>query len=140
MPVDLLSAFPLITDGVARTVFVRGLEQDMAEILTERGYTVVELMTMPRNNPVEEQTYLLAKCQAMEEGTIAFTTEDRRTLELAMKSAGLLDSKRTMLNLKVDIDGDDVEKMLNWNNSRHTLAENSTVQAAKTFKELKGKN
>ncbi len=135
-----ISAFPLLPPGSSRTIFVRGLAQDIAQELRDRGYTVVELMTLPRSNELEHQQYLLSKSQAVEEGTIEFTTEERRALELEMKAYGLLDSKKTQLNVNVDIDTNDLQKMLNWKDSRHTLADNSTVQAAKTFKELKAKN
>ena len=140
MDLDFLSAFPALPKGATRTIFVRGLQQDIAQKLGERGYVVVELMTLPRTNPLEHQQYLLSKSQACEEGTIEFTTEERRALELEMKAHGLLDSKKTQLNVNVDIDTNDLQKMLNWTDSRHTLADNSTVQAAKTFKELKENN
>ena len=112
----------------------------MAQKLGERGYKVVELMTLPRSTPLEHHHYLMAKSQAIEEGTIEYTTEERRALELEMKAHGLLDAKKTQLNVNVDIDTNDLQKMLDWTDSRHTLADNSTVVSAKSFKELTEKN
>lgn len=48
-------------------------------------------------------------------------------LELKMKAAGMFESKRLNTNVHVSLDSADMEQLLNWNQSRHTLQGNSTI-------------
>jgi len=97
-----------------------------------KGYRVVDLFTMPRGNGVDEEEidYLRAKLQGIEEGTIVAEPEDRQRVELAMKSYGMLGQTKRTQNLNLSIDAKDLAQVLGWNQSRHTLAQNSTVQSA----------
>jgi hypothetical protein len=131
--VDLIQLPTL--DGVTRTVYVSAEGPEAVSSLEQRGYTVVDIFTLPRETPEDHQRFLLAKMQGVEEGTICSTQKDIRALEVAMRAHGLLDKTSRHLNLNVAVDGQTVEQLLGWSDSRHTLRGNSTVQSA----QVKGK-
>lgn len=110
-----------------RVVYVQNLEPEFMEAMKDKGYQPVDLMSLPRGNHVDEVTYLLAKAQAMEEGTVECAVEDRHRLALLMKAYGLLDPKKEQLNLNVTLDGKDVGELLDWKNSHHTLRSNTPI-------------
>ena len=118
--------------GPPRVVYVQGLAESDRTILEARGYRPVELLTMPRVTTDDHQAYLLAKAQALEEGTIPVSAEgeDRTALELEMRAYGLLDKRTTSMNLTLQCDATEVSSLLGWGGSRHTLAGNSTALAA----------
>lgn len=113
-----------------RRIFVRGLEPETKDRLESRGYVVVELATLPRQSTDETVTYLLSKAQAIEERTIETSAEERKCLELEMRAYGLLDKRSLALSLDVSADASELDSLLGWGSSRHTLAGNSTVVSA----------
>lgn len=114
----------------ARVIYVRGIDQPTHKELIQKNYRPVDLMTLPRGSGDEEVKYLFAKLQAYDEGTIPFTEEDRKVLELALRANGCLNPKSMRLNINANIDDKTVDKLLNWGPSRHTLRGSSTVQDA----------
>lgn len=132
--------WPPLSAGVERTVYVHGAPTREAEILRGRGYSVVEVNTLPRNSEQEHLRYLLAKAQGVEEGTIEVDQEGRKVLELEMRAYGLLDKRTTSLNLQVHTTSEEVSQIFGWGHSRHTLVDNSTQQGAARLKisEAKG--
>lgn len=127
---DLLR-FPELPPGSARPVYFDALSQaDLAE-LARRGYAPRLLMSLPRGTPKDEAEYLLAKAQAMEEGTVPATKVLRETLELEMKANRMLGQKSFVARLDVKADKSDIRALLEtWTSSRHTLRGNSTIVEA----------
>lgn len=123
-----LLEFPHV--GFERKLYVRGLDPKIALELMDRGYVPIELATLARETADDQVLYLLAKAQAIEERTIVTDPEERKCLELEMRAYGLLDKKSMALSLNVNADADELDGLLGWGKSRHTLAENSTVLAA----------
>jgi hypothetical protein len=123
-----LERYPPVT--APRIVYVQGLPGREKLLLMERGYRPTELNSLPRSTPQENVEYLRAKCQALEERTIDSTPEDRKRLELEMRSYGLLDHRSVKMTLNANIDTAEVATLLGWGSSRHTLRENSTALAA----------
>jgi hypothetical protein len=112
---------------------VSGVDDLTREHLEGLGYVVVDLMTLPRGEQWQEEAYLKAKMQAVEEGTIDARPEDRHRLELAMKAHGLLVHDRKNFNVNVNLDGKTANELLDWGSNRHTLVDNSTVQSARAY-------
>ena len=62
--------FPALPPGTpARPVYFERLTPTDRAVLFARGYAPKLLMELPRGTPAAEQDYLLAKAQALEEGT-----------------------------------------------------------------------
>ncbi|MFH0982932.1 MAG: hypothetical protein V2A79_15530 [Planctomycetota bacterium] len=114
--------------GVKRTVYV-SLGENASE-LEGMGYNVIDVFSLPRATDDEHRDYLLARLQGVTEGTIKAGPQDIRALELEMRAYGLLDKESKRLNVNVSLGPGDVDKMMGWQRSRHTLADNSTVQSA----------
>ncbi len=93
--------------------------------LVRRGYEPVQLITLPRRTEREHQEYLLARAQGLTEGTIQASEEDRFRLRLEMEAHGLF--KNTGVSVKVNLKGDDMKALFNWEPSRHTLRGNTTI-------------
>jgi hypothetical protein len=109
---------------------VSGLDQATKQWLAGRGYNPIELMTLPRETVDDHRQYLLARCQGMAEGTIMFSDDDRKVLELEMRTYGMLNPTSTSMSIQVKCNAEDINSMMNWTASRHTLANNSTSIAA----------
>lgn len=122
--------FPDLPSGVHRSLVFCGGRVGMKAILTRRGYTCIELNTLPRNTEQDNVTYLLAKAQGLDEGTIIEEEDYFDLLKLQMKAYGLLDKRSTSLNLHLTGDADSIQSLFGWRDSRHTLAGNSTVVSA----------
>ena len=138
MQVDL-SCFPATGRERKRIIYVRGLDPALNTELDGRGYMAIELNSLPRESSEDQVQYLLAKCQAIEERTITTDPEERKCLELEMRAYGLLDSRSVALKLDVSADMQQIEGLLGWGKSRHTLAGNSTVIAAAKPTKRRGK-
>lgn len=127
---DFLARFPQRDSTIERRVFVRGCPPEITAELLSRGYEPVELFTIARDGDEKTDTeYLFAKAQAIEERTIDTTAEERKALELELRARGHLNNS-TRTNYNVRVDGADALSLLNWDTTRHTLSDNSTVQSA----------
>jgi len=122
-----LQRFPPLPGKRRRTIYVSGLDEECRSNLDGRGYTAVELMTLPRDCEQDHVDYVRAKMQAIEEGTIDATDEDRKCLELEARAYGFLDSKKRNVQVSVSADSATIDKLLEWDSGRHTLAGNSTA-------------
>ena len=111
---------------VRRRIYVQNLPPDDRELLIAKGYEPVELLSLPRATDEENCSYIRAKLQAIEEGTVDCTEEGRKRLELEARAYGLLDAKRRQFAVHVS-KTDDLERLLDWDPGRHTLAQNSTA-------------
>jgi len=98
---------------------------DIAEVI-KLGFEPVDISKMPRNTDSENEKYLLAKLQGVEEGTIAISEDQLKALDMELKVAGMYKgTTRTTYNVSVDAS---IESLLaDWKDSRHTLRKNSTV-------------
>ena len=114
--------------GVKRTVYVSLGEN--ASDLEAMGYNVIDVFSLPRATDDEHRDYLLARLQGVTEGTIKAGPQDIRALELEMRAYGLLNKESKRLNVNVSLGPQDVDAMMSWQRSRHTLTDNSTVQSA----------
>jgi hypothetical protein len=122
--------FPLVQeDDRPRRLYFEILRENDRQLLVEKGYDPVALMTLPRRNSYENQVYLLAKAQGIEEGTVWASSESRRQLELSMQAYQMLHSKSVNVNMNIEGTKDDLREVLSWQQSRHTLRGNTTVQA-----------
>lgn len=136
-----LDGFPPVpVEARPRRIYLQILSPLDAEALRGRGYDPMSLLQLPRGTPEHESTYLLARAQAIEEGTYVADKPQMRALELQMKANGMLTSKGVQLRVALTGDVKDAEGILkNWGASRHTLRGNSTVTAAAvSLKQLKG--
>jgi hypothetical protein len=123
-----ISKLPVLPmDARPRRIYVREMNVEEEHELRDRGYDPVGLFALPRRDDAENITYLLAKTQAIEEGTIIASAEERKQLALGMQVFGMLNPKSTRLNLNLNLDSTDIDELLNWQRSRHTLRENTTV-------------
>jgi hypothetical protein len=126
--------YPPLPPGTYRPVYFCGGDEATKALLGDRGYTCIEINTLERHDDASNGAYLLAKLQGLEEGTIKFDYEpetDIALLKAELRAYGL-DTKRSM-SLNMRVSGDDINKLFGWSQSRHTLAENSTVVAAQTL-------
>lgn len=98
-----------------------------ALVLQTRGYAPTVTFTLPRRTDGENQLYLLAVAQGVEEGTISLREESQDMLETEMKSAGLLTNKTITTRVNVNVLQDGIQKVLAWGESRHTLHNNTTI-------------
>lgn len=117
-----------------RVVYFDELGTDEKDFLEARGYSPIILNSLPRNTDREEQDYILAKLQAIEEGTIIADKEQVKVLELQMKAHSMLRQESTRVNVDVKTNKEDIKELLDWGHSRHTLRTNSTV-----VQEIKGR-
>lgn len=122
-----LNRFPALRNSSRRTIYVSGLGDKEREALELRGYGPVELMTLPRETEQDHADYVRAKLQAIEEGTVLADEEDRKRLELEARAYGLLDPKRRQMSVNINADSASIDKLLEWDSGRHTLAGNSTA-------------
>lgn len=121
------SKFPKLKSGSNRTIYVSGLSDDDRLTFELRGYCPVELMSLPRDSEQDHCNYVRAKLQAIEEGTVFADEEDRKRLELEARTYGLLDPKRRQISVNVNAESATIDKLLQWDSGRHTLAGNSTA-------------
>jgi hypothetical protein len=96
-------------------------------VLEQRGYVPIATSSMPRRTDAEQQAYLLGRAQGLEEGTIHLSEEQTEALELQMKSYGLMNTKSTVMRLNVTVTDKGIAQVLDWQRSRHTLHDNTTV-------------
>ena len=122
-----------------RLIYYRGnLTSDEVIELKHRGYNPVDIITLPRSTDEEQRLYLLAKAQAIEEGTIIASAEDRRQLALNMHAFGMLKSKDMSFDVRTNTGTTDVDAVLDWSKTRHTFKDNSTVDiVGRTPEELR---
>jgi hypothetical protein len=126
--------FPSLPEGLQRTLYVAGLEQSKLEALKEKGYSLVDVRTMPRESMVENRACIEAWMQGLSEGTIEENPERRRNLELEAKAHGLLVHKQARIDLKVKADADNLDKVLDQlSNLTDTLkpVSHARIEAAK---------
>ena len=107
-----VATFPHLPKGQQRTVFVAGLPSSVASVFQEKGYLPVDVRTLPRNNPGDNDLAIRAWLQGMEEGTIQPSSEKRRTLELDAKANGLLIQRSLRIEAKVKAEGASLEAIL----------------------------
>lgn len=137
-----LGFFPLRTDSEPRVVYFTKLHPDDKKELVQRGYRPRYLFDMPRGEPQQEVEYLLAKAQAIEEGTVPGGMLEEKLLKLQMLANKMIGTKNTIARINVNLDKTDVKALLaGWGSSRHTLGGNTTIQEAQFLKEepAKGK-
>jgi len=123
--------FPVLAEK-GRPLYFDRLTSEERNLLESRGYAPKLLMELPRGTASQEVDYLLAKAQALEEGTCAGGKEEREIVELEMKAYKMLGDKG---QVKVNINAGRQELMAllsSWGQSRHTLRGNTTIQAAQT--------
>ena len=120
----------------ARTIMPRTVYVDITTPpetvarLTESGYHVIDLLAMTRDTPDEHRACIRARAQAIAEGTITATDDQRRALELEARSWGMLAARSESTQVRVLATADELGALLGWGSSRHTLAGNSTSLAA----------
>jgi hypothetical protein len=113
--------------GRRRRVYVDGLGPAAHEGLARRGYEAIELMSMPRTTEADQLAYLRAKLQAFEERTVEASEEDRKRLELEARAWGMLGTRQRRVNVNVEASSEDIDKLLDWDPTRHTLSGNTTA-------------
>lgn len=126
---DDLRSWPLVPkDFRPRALYHRGtFDEPTIEALRAKGYAPIDLLTLPRRTDGEQIEYLKCKAQAIEEGTLKASTEERMQTTLAMQTYGMLNPKSTRLNLNVNVETGTIDDLLAWQSSRHTLRGNTTL-------------
>lgn len=124
-----LESFPVLEPGVERVLYF-DTPPEFYNSLVARGYKIVLLSTLPRNGIGEEQVYLKAKLQAVEEGTVVISdnqlTALRTSLELYFgKKAG------SLVTLVPASAGEGMLEVLDWGSTRHTMKGNTTLAEAR---------
>lgn len=129
-----LARFPEVPlDHRPRELFFdRPLSLLESETLLDRGYAVVQIITLPRRSDAEQTSFLLAKAQGLEEGTLYMSDDAQEALWREMQSYGLFQRRQGRMNLNVNVSGKDLKDLLGWSKSRHTLRDNSTVVGIST--------
>jgi len=121
-----LDLFPEIPEEARpRRIYVGAITQLDSLALRQRGYEPTPLLTLPRSTQRENIEYLYAKAQAIEEGTLAASAEERRQLALSMQAYGML--KDVQMRVNMDIGSESVAEILDWQKSRHTLRGQTTL-------------
>jgi len=113
--------------GRRRRIYVDGINEQAHAALAARGYEAIELMSMPRTTEADQLAYLRAKLQAFEERTVQASEEDRKRLELEARAWGMMGSRQRRVNVNVEATSEDIDKLLDWDPTRHTLAGNTTA-------------
>lgn len=120
-----LDRFPEIKpEHRPRVIYIRGFTLLDCEAVKLRGYDPIDIQTLPRRDEKENELYLVAKLQAVEEGTIAYSREERLALVVALQTYGLMKEPPSVNDESTD---KSVEQLFDWKKSRHTLRDNSTV-------------
>ncbi len=126
-----LSRFPSRPGLEPRPVYFDNLSDHDRQALIDRGYSPRCLLELPRGTPAEETEYLLAKAQAVEEGTAYANKLTAQILELEMKANKLLNDRTPNVRVNLNVGKQDVRELLaSWGSSRHTLRGNTTIQEA----------
>ena len=130
---ESLTRFPVrdTPEGdLGRPVYFEWLHPVDRALLITRGYRPYALMELPRGTPAAEEAYLLAKAQALEEGTAPSSKLQVLAVELQMKANKMLE-KGSNVRVNVNVGKKDVAALLaGWGSSRHTLRGNTTIHDA----------
>ncbi len=102
---------------------------DFADVLAMRGYQVVALATLPRSGTLDEQTYLRAKLQGIEEGTVRASDAQLTALKTQVD---LMFGKKAFDGVLASTNGRGLLEALDWNASRHTVVGNTTMAEARS--------
>lgn len=127
-----LRRFPARNPGLeSRRVYFDAIDDIDRQALAARGYEAICLLELARGSPAEETDYLLAKAQAVEEGTAFATKLTAAVLELEMKANKMLNDRTPNVRVNLNVGKQDVKALLaSWGSSRHTLRGNTTIQEA----------
>ena len=121
--------FPVVPKAARpRRLVFRSVSEGETAKLAEKGYEVVELLTLPRRTPVESREYISALLQGVSDGTIMISKQEYEAVELEAKILGMLakDGADRDGALKLEV-GKTLAKALDWKHSRHTLRDNMAV-------------
>ena len=122
------TSVPFVYPWLVRIVYHQDLSAEKVRELEERGFEVVDLMTLPRETDDDKRTYLWAKAQAIDEGLCPISMQTAKVMELQMRALGMLGKRDDIVSDSTVDNEDSVEILLRWQPSRHTLKGNSTVQ------------
>ena len=128
-----LENFPALRTPGRPLYFGAALHPDDKQELEKRGYIPRLLFELSRGSPQAEVDYLMAKAQALEEGTAqgVIRKTDVMLVELQMKANKMLDQRTPNVRVSVNLGKQDVKELLaGWGQSRHTLRGNTTIQEA----------
>lgn len=139
MKLEDIPKFPAIPKGQPkRRIYVRQCEQKVVRLMKAKRYDPVDVMTLPRSSNTEHVAYLYALMQGMEEGTIFGCAEDRAWVKLELQAFGKLSPGKEGLPEEAPVDNRGIEALFDWQQSRHTLRDNSTVSGVnESLEELK---
>ena len=104
--------------------------------LEKRGYKVVLLRALPRETARDKIEFLLAMLQGVTDGTVEMSKQRGEATFLEMKARGLFADRTGTLVLTAKQVGADVQAILDWDDSRHTLAGNTTIVPTEQIEEL----
>ena len=120
-----------MTNGGIRRLYVnRQPSTQVLETLKTRGYDVINLRTLPRDEPHEYREWILGYTQAMLDGTIKLNDNARRTLELEAKICGLLINKNMNVSIQANANMD-VRDLLNSIGGSRYLIKNTSLENQK---------
>lgn len=122
--------------GRREVIFDTLHEEDRAE-LEARGYSVILLRTLSTEDQSDIVYYNRFLLRGVIDGTVQMSKERAEALELDMRHRQML-SKHATGNLKPRQRLDDLEEILDWDKSRHTV-DNTTIVDPEDLKKLLSK-
>lgn len=123
-----LAFWPLVPmDARPRDLVFDALHAEDVDALKRRGYNPILLVTLPRRNAAEQQEWRLRVMQGVTEGTVVLDKSRSEGLYYDLKTHGHLDKRQFSGEEKASVDPVDLKAALNWGQSRHTFAGNTTL-------------
>lgn len=132
-----LDMFPFIPkDTAPRKIVFDHLPPVDVGALERRGYKVALLRALPRESARDNIDFLLSLLQGVTDGTVEMSKQRGEATFLEMKARGLFADRTGTLVLTAKQVGEDVQSILDWGDSRHTLAGNTTIVPTQQIEEL----
>ena len=130
MPLGLESFPNLVPAATGRRLYF-DTPPDFTAALMERGYDVILLAGLPRGGLLEDQEYLKAKLQGIEEGTVLVSEAQLVALKASLEL--YFGKKQDQLTLRPTEKSEGLLETLAWLPSRYTLRGNTTLSEVYTL-------
>jgi hypothetical protein len=138
-PTAWVDSFPVVpTEYRPRELIFRQCLDTERKILEEKGYAVVNLITLPRGNVNDQIVWIKNLLQGVTDGTISFSREESDALKLEMQMRGLLKGEIPVDNKEIG-EHSSIDDLLNWSDSAHQLEGTTTTVNVEDVINLKRK-
>jgi hypothetical protein len=117
---------------MTRKIFIDDeLDAELVDYLASIGYDVIDVRTMSKNSDAEKRDYLVGTLEGMSSGTIGYSDDRRKALELEAKILGLMVSKSMKLDIKANIAEKNIDELLDMAGGKKLLLRKSTPERIK---------